>query len=59
MQQRTTGSSAIELILVIGLMVLLWQVLSQVLQTASLVPYIVVSLFGILTFVVKSRFKDK
>lgn len=57
MRPRTNTSNYIQLILVIGVLLLLWQLLRQLLPTADVLPYIMISLLSILTFIVKSRFK--
>jgi hypothetical protein len=57
MKTKENATAFIQALLVVGVMLLLWQVLDQVLQTKPLVPYVVVTLLGMLGLIVKSRFK--
>ncbi len=52
-----TGNILIQLIIAVGVLVLLWQVIRQLLPSATLLPYVIVTLLSILAYMAKSRFK--
>jgi Na+/citrate or Na+/malate symporter len=57
MKTSISSNTIIQLIIAVGVLVLLWQVIHQMLPSATLLPYVVVSLLSILAFMAKSRFK--
>jgi hypothetical protein len=57
MRKNRKNNNLVEISLVVGVMLILWQLLSQGPQIAAVMPYIALSLLSILTLMVKSRFK--
>ena len=53
----TASSILIQLTIAVGVLVLLWQVVHQMLPDADLLPYVIISLLSILAYMAKSRFK--
>lgn len=52
-----SSNTLIQLIIAVGVLVLLWQIIHQMLPSATLLPYVIVSLLSILAYIAKSRFK--
>jgi hypothetical protein len=57
MKTGTGSSILIQLTIAVGVLVLLWQIIHQMLPGAALLPYVIISLLSILTYMAKSRFK--
>ena len=57
MKTSTSSNTMIQLIIAVGVLVLLWQVIRQMLPNAALLPYVIVSLMSILAYIAKSRFQ--